>query len=145
MQRITVTLDGELVEDIDSLIASRGYAGRSEAIRDLVRAGLREARETQPTDGPSVAALIYTYKHSQRDLARRLTRAAHDHHDLAVATLHVHLDHDTCLEATVLRGPAGELRHFAEHQIAERGVSYGRLLTIPTVHGVRRHKPAQGG
>ena len=56
----------------------------------------------------------------------------HGHHDLSLATLHVHLDDDSCMEVTALKGAAGEVRHFADHIIAERGVRYGRVVMIPT-------------
>ena len=39
MQRITITVDDELVAALDRVIAACGYQNRSEAIRDLTRAG----------------------------------------------------------------------------------------------------------
>jgi CopG family nickel-responsive transcriptional regulator len=55
----------------------------------------------------------------------------HGHHDLSLATLHVHLDDDNCMEVTALRGSGTEVQHFADHIIAERGVKYGRVVMIP--------------
>ncbi len=130
MQRITVTLDDELVEAIDAFQQAGNYQNRSEALRDLARAGLAQAREEQQ-QGACVAALVYVYDHETRALAARLASAQHHHHDLSVATLHVHLDHDSCLEVAVLRGSQADVRHFAGHVIAERGVRHGKLVTIP--------------
>jgi CopG family nickel-responsive transcriptional regulator len=104
MQRITVTIDDELLEAVDKMIARRGYQSRSEAIRDLTRAGMAELHERALADHQGVAALVYVYDHEGRALARRLTRAFHDHHDLSMATMHVHLDHESCLEVAILRG-----------------------------------------
>jgi CopG family nickel-responsive transcriptional regulator len=131
MQRVTITLDDDLVASIDQLVEARGYQGRSEAIRDLARAGLREAGEERGRPGSCVAALVYVFDHHARDLAKRLTRIFHDHHDLTVSTLHVHLDHDTCMEVSVLRGDTAAVRHVGDHVIAERGVQYGRLVMAP--------------
>jgi len=139
MQRVTITLDEDLIADLDRLIVQRGYQGRSEAIRDLARAGLAEAREETGDAGDCVAALVYVYDHNARDLASRLTEGYHHHHDLALATLHVHLDADHCMEVTALRGASAEVSHFADHIIAERGVRYGRVVMIPTKPG-----PASG-
>ncbi|MDB5370461.1 MAG: nickel responsive regulator [Roseomonas sp.] len=130
MQRITITLDESLLREIDAL----GYQNRSEAIRDLARAGLRESAEATAGEGPCVAALAYVYDHARRDLSQRLTDSFHDHHQLSVATMHVHLDHDSCMEVTVLRGAAPKVRGFAEQVIAERGVRHGRLLVMDTGH-----------
>jgi CopG family nickel-responsive transcriptional regulator len=130
MQRITVTLDDDLVEELDRFQREKGYQNRSETLRDLARAGLNQRRANEAR-GACMAALVYVYDHETRALAKRLAHAQHHHHDLSVATLHVHLDHDSCLEVAVLRGLSGEVRHFAEHVIAERGVRHGQLMIIP--------------
>jgi len=143
MQRVTITLDDALMEELDALIATRGYQNRSEAIRDLARAGLQQtANEARPGQ-QCVAALVYVYDHAVRELARRLTHAFHDHHDMAISTLHVHLDHETCLEVAVLKGRAGEVTRFAERVMAERGVKHGRLVTIPALISAERHTHGQ--
>ena len=76
------------------------------------------------------------------DLSRRLVENYHGHHDLSLATLHVHLDDDSCMEVTALKGSSGEVRHFADHIIAERGVRYGRVVMIPTATGKKPRKRA---
>jgi CopG family transcriptional regulator, nickel-responsive regulator len=126
MQRITLTFDDALLEEVDAL----GYGNRSEAVRDLIRAGLRQKAEERAQDGPCVAALAYVYDHAKRDLSQRLTDSFHHHHDLSVATLHVHLDHHRCMEVTVLRGDAPAVRGFAQSVVAERGVRHGRLMVM---------------
>src|SRR5215813_4594344 len=105
MQRVTVTLDHELMADLDRIIAARGYQNRSEAIRDLARAGIQQAaQESQAAGGKGecVAALVYVYDHAARELSKRLVRNFHGHHEMSLATLHVHLDNDSCMEVTVL-------------------------------------------
>lgn len=138
MERITATLDEGLVEELDRFQRDRGYQNRSEALRDLIRAGLRGATEEQEA-GACIGALVYVYDHAVRALAKRLTTAQHDHHDLSVATLHVHLDHQSCLEVAVLRGSSADVRHFSEHVIAERGVRHGRLVVIPVALEAEAH------
>ena len=144
MQRITITLDDDLMEALDRAIAERGYQNRSEAIRDFTRAGMQQAAESAGPSGECVAALVYVYDHAQRDLSKRLVDNAHHHHDLSLATMHVHLDQDNCMEVTALRGPGLQVQHFADHVIAERGVRYGRVVMIPTAgdapNKAHRHK-----
>jgi CopG family transcriptional regulator, nickel-responsive regulator len=156
MQRITVTIDDELVAAIDRVIKTHGYQNRSEAIRDLARAGIGQLAEERAPRGSGgraaearecVGALVYVYDHEARALSRRLTHAFHDHHDLTVATTHVHLDHESCMEVTVLRGRTDEVRHVADHITAERGVRHGRLVVVPVEveaadhrHGTHRRR-----
>jgi len=139
MQRVTITLDDDLMVELDELIAARGYQNRSEAIRDLARAGMQQTATGARTDQQCVAALVYVYDHGVRELAKRLTHAFHDHHDMAVSTLHVHLDHDSCMEVAVLKGQAGAVRRFSEQVIAERGVKHGRLVMVPVQINSERH------
>src|SRR3974377_1579288 len=96
MQRMTITLDDELMAEIDRMVDSGGYQNRSEAVRDLARAGVRQSAEQQGAAGSCVAALVYVYDHRARELSKRLTDAFHEHHDLSLSSLHVHLDHDSC-------------------------------------------------
>src|SRR5437879_3566573 len=96
MQRVTVTLDDELMVELDRIIAARGYQNRSEAIRDLARAGIREAAQETGSKGECVAALVYVYDHAARELSKRLVQNFHGHHEMSLATLHVHLDNDSC-------------------------------------------------
>ena len=89
-----------------------------------------------------MAALVYVYDHAARDLSKRLVQNFHGHHDLSLATLHVHLDDDSCMEVTALKGSSGEVRHLADHIIAERGVRYGRVVMIPTAPEKKPRKRA---
>ena len=142
MQRVTVTIDDELLAAIDKVIAGCGYQNRSEAIRDLVRAGMAEFEERSPGDRQGVAALLYVYDHEGRELAKRLT-ARPTTTTISSATMHVHLDHDSCLEVAVLRGAMTEIRRFGERVIAERGVRHGKLVAVPVDFETARH--AHGG
>jgi CopG family nickel-responsive transcriptional regulator len=139
MQRTTITLDDDLMARLDEFMQERRYANRSEAIRDLVRSGLEQASLSESRDAHCLGAVVYVYDHEARDLSSRLTHAAHDHHDLAIATMHVHLDHDSCMEVTVLRGQVGDVRHFADHVIAERGVRHGKLVLVPVSEKEESH------
>ena len=66
MQRVTITIDDELMTELDRIIAARGYQNRSEAIRDLARSGIRQAAETIDQQRDCVAALVYIYDHAAR-------------------------------------------------------------------------------
>ena len=143
MNRVTIVLDDELLEEVDRLVETRGYQNRSEAIRDLARSGLRQAGESVET-GECVAALAYTYDHGERDLPKRLARTFHDHHDVIVSALHVYVDHDSSLEVSILRGKTCDVRHLADHVIAERGVRHGRLVMFPAEEKSETHVHHKG-
>jgi CopG family transcriptional regulator, nickel-responsive regulator len=131
MERFTISLDEKLASEFDKLIRERGYLNRSEAVRDMLR-GKMDTLRLQDSQAPfCVASLSYVYNHHERDLAERLTELQHNHHDLVVATTHVHLDHDNCLETVMLRGKTEVVRRFADALIAERGVRHGQINLVP--------------
>ncbi|MBL8419930.1 MAG: nickel-responsive transcriptional regulator NikR [Dechloromonas sp.] len=130
MERFTISLDESLAREFDGLIAARGYSNRSEAVRDLIRGAIESDSQNDPPFGHCVATLSYVFNHHERELAERLTGMQHDHHDLTVAAMHSHLDHENCLEAVILKGPATLVRQFAGALMAERGVRHGQLNLI---------------
>jgi CopG family transcriptional regulator, nickel-responsive regulator len=130
MERFTISLDNTLAQAVDHWIADRGYANRSEAVRDLFRAEMERTRQERDESLHCVACLSYVFNHHQRELTERITGLQHDHHDLTVSTMHAHLDHDHCLETVILRGPTAAVKQFADAVCAERGVHHGKLNLI---------------
>jgi CopG family nickel-responsive transcriptional regulator len=146
MDRFTISLDENLASAFDELIKERGYATRSEAVRDILRSHLQRSAEKRDSRGACVANLSYVYNHQERELAERLTSIQHAHHELTVSTMHAHLDHEQCLETVMLKGPVKRVREFAEEIIAERGVRHGVLnlinvgLGAPHTHDGSTHR-----
>lgn len=142
MERISISLEADLASQFDALIESLGYRTRSEAVRDLIRERLERDHVIRRMGEYCIANLSYVYNHHERDLAERLTAIQHAHHDLTVSTLHAHLDHDSCIESVILRGPTAAVRQFADAVIAERGVRHGKVNLIEAaVHGTHSHGP----
>lgn len=138
MERITITIDDELLASIDAMAEHRGYPSRSEAIREL----LREAANrdySQAGRAPCVATLTYVYDHAVRDLAQRVINMQHDQHDLQITSTHVHFDHDTCLEVAILRGPTDVIGKFSDSITTQRGVRHGYLHVMPLKTASSRH------
>ena len=129
LTRISISLDSALLTAFDSSIAARGYATRSEAMRDLIRDHLIREESKGEAGGVSeqVAVVTLVYDHHARELATRLIDKQHHHHNLVVSTLHVHLGARHCLEVSVLRGPAAEVRHLGEELLSIRGVLHGEI------------------
>ena len=126
LARIGVALDSELLKQFDAYLDRRKYGNRSEGFRDLIRDALIGEKTDDPSQ-PSVGTLTLVYDHHTRSLSEKLTAMQHDHAELVISTLHVHLDHHNCLEVLVLRGPAGRIRQLAEGIIATKGVQHGQL------------------
>lgn len=122
--RFGVSLEGRLLKRFDRLIDRKGYANRSEAIRDLIRESLVREQWEMNLD-QAVGTITLVYDHDTRELADRLTDLQHAHYETIVSTLHVHLDSHHCLEVLVLRGKASDLKAIADRLIGTRGVQHG--------------------
>ena len=128
LTRISISLESALLEAFDRSNAAKGYPTRSEAIRDLIRDHLvREEAKHGDGTGEQVAVVTLVYDHHARELATRLIDKQHHHHHLVVSTLHVHMGERHCLEVSVLRGPAAEVRHLADDLLATKGVLHGEI------------------
>ena len=133
--RFGVSLDAELLTPFDTLCARRGYSNRSEAIRDLIRKALVE--ESWEQGGEECAGtLSLVYDHHCSDVSRRLTALQHDEHDVVIAALHVHLDHDNCLEVLILKGEPSRVRSLADRLCAMRGVKHGAFTATGAGKGL---------
>ncbi len=131
LSRIGVAIDAELLRKFDSLIEGRGYTNRSEAFRDLIRDELVEESWGMP-DRKVVGTVTIVYDHHVRKLSDKLTDIQHDFHSHILSTLHVHLDHDHCLEVLVVRGKASDVKKIADALISTKGVKHGRLTITST-------------
>lgn len=135
LTRFGVSMDTDLLASFDALMERKGYGNRSEALRDLVRNALVE-EQWASGDEETVGTVTIVYDHHVRNLGDRLTEHQHVHHEAIVSALHVHLDHDNCLEVVVVRGRAGEVQRLAEEMIGTKGVKHGKLVTTTTGRGL---------
>ncbi len=125
-------MERALLDQFDALVAQRGYENRSEALRDLVRREL--AQDAWEQGRETVCTITLVYDHHVRELTERLTEIQHDHGEFIISALHVHLDHDHCLEVIAARGPSEKLKAMAEKLIGTRGVVRGDVVAAVAPH-----------
>ncbi|HOX37450.1 MAG TPA: nickel-responsive transcriptional regulator NikR [Candidatus Brocadiia bacterium] len=133
IERIAISLEGDLLKKFEELSGTKGYTNRSEAVRDLIREAL--VQEEWKAGAADITAIVtVVYNHEGMELAQRLADVQHDNFKLIVSTMHVHMDEHLCLEVIVLRGGASKVKKLGESLISIRGVVYGRM--IPMTRGV---------
>ncbi|MCZ8519967.1 MULTISPECIES: nickel-responsive transcriptional regulator NikR [Paenibacillus] len=143
LTRFGVSMPDELVKQFDRYITEQGYTNRSEAIRDLVRRVLLEPSALQGTQAVA-GTIVMVYDHHMTDLPLVLMELQHDYHHDIISTMHVHLNHDQCMEVIVVRGVLSRLRELHQRIQVQKGVLYaelsvtyadGRGTTAPGDHG----------
>jgi CopG family nickel-responsive transcriptional regulator len=138
IERIGISLEKDLLEQFDQVIEGRGYATRSEAVRDLIRDSLvqRQWSEARGSE-EQVAVVTLVYDHDSSSLAQKLAHLQHENHKAVVSALHVHMDAHNCLEVLVLRGHAREVLRMGEGLISTKGVKHGKLVPATTGQSLR--------
>ncbi len=135
LTRFGISMDSKLLRKFDAFISEQGYANRSEAVRDLVRDRLvRQSWEAGEEEMVGTVTLVYD--HHQRDLTDKLTARQHEHHEVILSAMHVHLDHHNCLELLAVRGKAKEIQRIADLLISVKGVKHGKLVMTSTGEGL---------
>lgn len=133
LKRFSVSMQTDLVGQLDTFTRTKGYGNRSHAIATLVRERLVEHLAEAGTEAIA-GTVTLVYDHHKRNIQARLTNIQHDHGDLIIAAMHVHLDHHTCMEVLAVRGSAALVKAFAERLFATKGVQHGTLTITTPAH-----------
>jgi CopG family nickel-responsive transcriptional regulator len=129
--RFSVSIESDLLDQFDRYCEQGKFATRSEAIRQVFRDTLTtQAWHSDARD--AVATLTLVYDHHRTHLGERLVDLQHRHTDMVISTMHVHLNHDLCLEVIVLRGRAGALNQMAAELSGLKGIHKAQLVLAAT-------------
>jgi len=147
--RFGVSMPVELLEEFDRYISQRNYKNRSEAIRDLIRDKLVEKEWFEIGEEKEVVgAITFVYDHHKRELVNALLDVQHKHDSTVLASQHIHLDHDHCLEVTIVKPADYAVAQDGtiEIQIGETLGHYGDWLRRPSdrirkLNGLRENAP----
>jgi CopG family nickel-responsive transcriptional regulator len=128
--RMSLSIETSLLHKLESLLAQKDYGNRSEFVRDLIRERLVEEEWNENED--VVGTITMIFDHHARELQKKLTNHQHNHHSIVLATTHLHLSHDICLEVIMSRGSAAEIQHLYEGLRQQKGVLHVALSMTST-------------
>ena len=129
--RFSISLPGSLAKQLDRMATEKGYDNRSLAVADMIRAHLVEHQQ-QFGDKEIAGTITLLYDHHKQHVQAALTDIQHDHHEVILVVLHVHLDHHNCMEVLAVRGKAAIVKRIADELIAAKGVKHGKLTLTST-------------
>ena len=126
MKRFGVSLEDNLLKELDELVSIHGLPNRSQAIRYLIRKN--KVKEQWTSNANVSGCIVIVYDHHKRDLLNKSVDIQHEYQHLVLSTQHVHLDHNNCLETIALKGKAKQLKELADNLIALKGIKHGELV-----------------
>jgi CopG family transcriptional regulator, nickel-responsive regulator len=131
--RFGVSIEDDLLENFDALSNDRGYANRSEALRDLIRKSLIKNKITFDADTQVLGSLTLVYDHHSTSVLQDMAEIQHHHHNLILSVMHLHVNHADCLEILALSGNTQQINSLADELISLKGVKHGELcVTLPS-------------
>jgi CopG family nickel-responsive transcriptional regulator len=139
--RISISMNPDLLVELDRMVDSLGYESRSQAISDMVNQQLIEHKR-ELGDDVMVGTITLFYDRATRGLQKRLSDLQYTHIAEVISSLHVHLTEDKMMEVLLVQGPAPQLQSIANTMRALKGVITGRLqlmaAVIPPIHSSKR-------
>ena len=118
--RISLSLEDSLLDKLTEMVNESGYENRSEYIRDLIRD--RIISEQWESGHEVVASVTLVYNHHQRGLTEKLVELQHHCGEQVLASTHLHLSHEICLEVIMIRGKGDNIRSLVNSIRQLRGV-----------------------
>jgi len=128
--RFGVSLDETLLNKFDKINKKKGYANRSEAIRDLLREELVKQEWTESNDVAGTITLVYD--HHTRGLNNKLIEIQHNYTDMIISSQHIHIDHDNCLEIIILKGSPKKMEKISSQLKSTKGIKHCSLTMATT-------------
>jgi CopG family transcriptional regulator, nickel-responsive regulator len=126
VKRFGVSLEEDILIELDNLVIKHSFPNRSQAIRHLVKSSL--VTDKIDENKTVAGAIVIVYDHHKRELNNKLMHVQHDYHELILSTQHVHLEHDQCLETIAVKGKASRLIELSDKIIGTKGIKHGKLV-----------------
>ncbi len=132
VSRISLSLPGALLEQLDQMVAMRGYGSRSQAVSDMVHSALVEHKRRLGNE-VMVGTITLHYDRSVRGLQKDLADIQFECINEVISSLHVQLSHDQIMEVILVQGHAEKLQDIANRMLTRRGVITGQLRLLAAV------------
>jgi len=130
VRRFGVSLEKDLLKELDNLVKKHKFPNRSQAIRYLIRKNLVE--EAWQENKKVAGCVVFIYDHHKRGLVNNYLDIQHKFNQLILSTQHIHLNHHTCLEIIALKGKAYQLKELSDKLISLKGMRHGKLVMTAT-------------
>jgi CopG family transcriptional regulator, nickel-responsive regulator len=123
--RFGVSLEQDILENLDSYIKDNNISNRSQAIRHLINNNLVEKK--WQCNNIVAGSITIVYDHHKNDIVKNLNDKQHSAHHLILSSQHFHLDNDKCMEIIAVKGKSVELTELADNLISLKGIIHGKL------------------
>jgi CopG family nickel-responsive transcriptional regulator len=125
MAIVSISMDDNLLRELEDLQREMGFSGRSDIIRSAVRSFISENRGIKQHQGTEDAVLIGVHEQSAE---QRVTEIKHEHEDIIKTQTHTHISPNRCLEIFVLHGGSEEIEELYRDCQRSDSMDYLRMF-----------------
>jgi CopG family transcriptional regulator, nickel-responsive regulator len=124
--RFSISLEQELLDELDMFANDNNFANRSQAVRHLIEKNIVEKK--WHCNNLVAGAIVMIYDHHKKDISSVSNDIQHNYFDVILSSQHYHLSHDICLEIIAVKGYASILTELSEKLISIKGIKHGKLV-----------------
>jgi CopG family nickel-responsive transcriptional regulator len=130
LKRFGVSLEEDLLTELDHLVERDNFPNRSRAIAYLVQKSI--IQEKWDKDEVVAGALVVVYDHSKLEMHKEVNAIQHNYNCLILSGQHIHLDDHNCLEVITVRGKAQKLLKLENKYKGLKGIKNVELVMSGT-------------
>jgi CopG family nickel-responsive transcriptional regulator len=127
MPIISISLNDEILSEIDKLQKSMGFSGRSEIIRAGLRTLISEEKQKSNLSGSIHAILMVVHDEESEQI---VTGIKHNYEDLIGTHLHSKIDKNKCMELFLLHGEAEKVDVMTRDFQTNRKMDHVKLVAM---------------
>jgi len=128
--RFSISLEKELLKELDLFADDNNFANRSQAVRHLIEKNIVEKK--WHCNNIVAGAVVMIYDHHKKDIIAKSNDIQHNYFDVILSSQHFHLSHDICLEIIAVKGQANRLTELSDKLISIKGIKHGKLIMSKT-------------
>jgi len=128
--RFSISLEKELLEELDLYADENNFSNRSQAVRHLIEKNIVEKK--WHCNNVVAGAVVMIYDHHKKDILARSNDIQHNYFDVILSSQHFHLNHDMCFEIIAVKGKAKILTELSDKLISIKGIKHGKLIMSKT-------------
>lgn len=127
MPIVSVSLNDDILNEMEKLQKLLGFSGRSEIVRAGIRSMLSEEKQRNDLTGMLHSLLLVIHDEKSDD---EISNMRHSYDKLINTHLHSKIDRDRCLEIFLLRGEAEEIRRMTREFQANKRMDNVKLILM---------------
>ena len=127
MPIVSISLNDEILSELDKLQSSMGFSGRSEAIRAGIRTFVSEEKQKSDLSGNIHAILLVVHNDEFDHVVSGIT---HNFEDLITTHLHSKIDKEKCMELFVIDGDAEKISTMTKDFQTNKNMDTVKLVAL---------------